>query len=72
MNCDDANANQRGVGVAAVVAVAVVAVAAVAAAVAADVSYLFKNTTSAAGADRETQCREAVPRFVPSSRTEAR
>lgn len=65
MNCDDANANQRGVGVAAAVAVVVVAVAA-------DVSYLFKNTTSAAGADRETQRREAVPRFVPSSRTEAR
>lgn len=64
MNCDDANANQPGVGVA--------AVAVVVAVVAADVSYLFKNTTSTAGADRETQHREAVPRFVPSSRTEAR
>lgn len=59
MNCDDANANQQGAGVAA-------------AAAAADVSYLFKNTTSAAGADREKQRREAVPRFVPSCRTEAR
>lgn len=64
MNCDDANANQQGVGVA--------AVAVVVAVVAADVSYLFKNTTSAARADRETQHREAGLRFVPSSRTEAR